>query len=154
MPIDTSGHLNLNILRLRVDNYFQDGNFFRLVFEEKITNLWNYIESKYKQNINCYRIKSNEELSENSNHIIEYDHNIFLTDLCEIYNTLVNKYNIVYVDNLNQKNFNCKVSFIHIDNNPVLSYFKSKIQETKQDKEEDKNNNYKFLRGRRKRTKK
>ena len=76
-----------------------------------IRNLWNCINARYKQNIHCYRILLNEDKSNQFDKqlVIEYDHNLFLTECCKIYNGLVDRYTKIYDYHPNQEIFNCNV---------------------------------------------
>ena len=133
IAVDRSGHFNIEKLKSKIDDYFETGDYLKLNFEDKIKHLWSCIYARYKQNVNCYRITSNEEKTNifkaeygDIRLVVEHSHNLFLTELCELYNKLVDKYYSIYHDNKNHEIFNCKVCLIHVDDNPVLSYFEYK----------------------------
>lgn len=137
LSIDETGHFNVEKLQNKVNDYFKLGTFVKMDMENKIKHLWLCIYARYKQNVNCFRIISNEEKTNNFNDnektvdirlVVEYSHNLFITELCEIYNKLVDRYSKIYDYHENQEIFNCKVCLIHVDDNPVLSYFEGKTQ--------------------------
>jgi len=69
-------------------------------------------------------------------YIIEYTHNKFISEICDILNKLLVKYKELYNEDFkfDDKIINCDICYSHTLNNPVITYYDKKYKDIEEEK--------------------